>query len=179
MQIQSRAAHRADDISALFTEVFSASEGPEEGRLVGTLAASLIADTPADDLAVFAAVEGDTILGAVLFSRLRFADDPRKVLLLSPMAVATDRQGSGIGQTLIRHALADLAVKGVDAVVTYGDPAFYGRVGFRPVTADEVPPPLPLSRPEGWIAQALDGGRLAPFKGPSACVAALHDPALW
>jgi putative acetyltransferase len=170
---------RADDLSALFAAVFSASEGPQEGRAIGDLVHRLLKDTPRDELVVFCATEGKTILGAVLFSRLRFAQDSRSVFLLSPMAVRTDRQGTGIGQVLIRHALAHLAEQAVDVVVTYGDPAFYGRTGFRPIPIDVLPPPLPLSHPEGWIAQSLSDQPLSPFAGPSSCVAALNDPAFW
>jgi len=179
MQLHLDTDPKADDLATLFATVFSASDGPQEGRAIGDLVQRLIVDTPRDDLVVFCATESDTTLGAALFSRLRFAHDPRRVFLLSPMAVRTDRQGTGIGQALIRHALADLAVQGVDVVVTYGDPAFYGRTGFQEIPTDWLPPPLPLSQPEGWIAQSLNDRPLSPLSGPSRCADALNDPAFW
>lgn len=170
---------REEEIATLFAETFTASEGAEEGRLIGALARNLLATTPAPDLAVFTAEEAGAIQGCIVFTRLAFAEDPRAVWLLSPVAVATDRQGRGIGQALLRHGLDTLRDRGADMAVTYGDPAFYGKVGFRPVGVDAVPPPQPLSMPQGWLAQALTGGALAPFQGPSRCAPALDDPAYW
>lgn len=174
-------AIRADTgaLIALFGAVFTASEGPGEGEMIGALVEGLLTRTPPDDIAVFCARDGDALVGAVVFSRLDPAHDPRHLVLLSPMAVATAHQGQGIGQALIRHALADLAARGVAVVATYGDPAFYGRVGFAPVSPAILPPPHALSQPEGWIAQALDGGTIAPFAGPLQPVGAFDDPALW
>ena len=63
--------------------------------------------------------------------------------------------------------------------MTYGDPAYYGRVGFHPAPEAEARPPLPLSMPQGWLWQALDGSDPRPLAGPSHCVAALRDPGLW
>ena len=67
----------------------------------------------------------------------------------------------------------------MDVAVTYGDPAFYGKVGFAPITEDQVRPPCTLSFPHGWLGQSLTGRPLAPLKGPSRCVAALDKPEYW
>ena len=119
------------------------------------------------------------LLGAIIFTRLDFANDPRKVFLLSPVAVATAHQGRGVGQRLITYGLDLLRNEGVDIAVTYGDPAYYGRVGFRAVAEEDLPAPLPLGMPQGWIAQSLTDAPLTPLKGPSHCVSAFNDPALW
>jgi predicted N-acetyltransferase YhbS len=118
-------------------------------------------------------------VGGAVFTRLAFADDPRTVFILAPMAVATDRQGQGIGQALLRHALDALQAEGVDVAMTYGDPAFYGKVGFLSVSTQTVAAPQPLSQPEGWVGQSLTGAPLSPLRGPCTCVAALNDPAFW
>ena len=179
MQITNDVAGHEDAIIALFSQVFTESEGEEEGALIGTLVRQLLSRTPEPDLIAYAAWEEGALLGAVLFSRLAFAQDPRTVFMLSPMAVATAWQGNGVGQALIRAALEDLRARGVDVAVTYGDPAFYGKTGFLPVTVEDLASPLPLSHPHGWIAQSLDGGELAPLAGGSACVAALDNPVYW
>lgn len=166
-------------ISGLFTTTFTAAEGPEEGALIGALAHRLIAETPAEDLRVVTAWEGETLLGCIFFTRLSYAGDPRKVFMMAPVAVTTARQGEGIGQRLIAHGLDILRREGVDIAVTYGDPAFYGRVGFGPVTESDLPAPQPLQHPHGWIAQSLTSAPLTPLCGPSRCVAAFDDPALW
>lgn len=118
-------------------------------------------------------------IGVAIFSRLTYADDPRSVFILSPMAVATDRQGKGVGQALLNHALSVLSDTGVAVAITYGDPAFYGKVGFLPLDEATAAPPLPLSFPTGWIGQSLTDERLYPLQGTCTCVAALNDPAIW
>jgi putative acetyltransferase len=99
--------------------------------------------------------------------------------MMAPVAVATAHQSKGIGRRLITHALDALRQEGVDIAVTYGDPAFYGRVGFEPVSEADLPAPQPLNQPQGWIAQSLTDEPLTPLSGPAACVAAFDDPALW
>lgn len=170
---------RADAITALFTATFTASEGAEEGALIGDLARRLMAETPAADLRVFSAWEDGAPVGGVIFSRLSYAGDPRRVFVLAPMAVATDRQGRGIGQRLIAHGLDALRGEGVDIAVTYGDPAFYGRLGFVPVSQADIPAPFALQHPEGWLGQSLTEAGLTPLAGPARCVPALDDPVFW
>lgn len=179
MHLTDGAGGREREIVDLFATTFTASEGAEEGALIGSLARDLLDRTPPGDIRVFTASENGALAGAVIFTRLRYAGDARTVVLLSPMAVTPRRQGRGIGQALIRHGLDALRAEGADVALTYGDPAFYGKVGFVPVTEATAPPPQPLSHPAGWIGQALAGGDLAPLTGPVTCAAALDDPAYW
>lgn len=166
-------------IIALVKSSFSASEGAEEGARIGALVDKLLNDTEAPDIAVFTAWAETALTGAAIFTRLHFANDARQVYLLSPMAVAQNWQGQGIGQGLLAHALAALRDAGVDVVVTYGDPAFYGKLGFLPLSEVTMPAPQPLSQPEGWIGQSLTDAPLAPFDTAGTCVAALDDKTLW
>jgi len=169
----------ADAITQLFASTFTASEGAGEGALISALARRLIAETPAEDLRVITAWEDGALLGGIFFTRLTYAGDPRKVFMMAPVAVATARQGQRIGQRLIAHGLNVLRQNGVDIAVTYGDPAFYGRVGFKPVSEADLPAPQPLQQPQGWIAQSLTDAPLTSLSGPAHCVAAFDDPALW
>lgn len=164
---------------AVFKAVFTASEGPQEGQAIADLVAGLVALGPEAGLLPFAAWHGDRPVGALIFSPLRDPQGVARAMLLSPMAVATDRQGQGIGQGLIAHALGALRAAGAQVAVTYGDPAFYGRAGFAPVTTDMLPAPHALSMPHGWIAQSLTDAPLPKIPGPLACVAPLDDPAFW
>lgn len=170
---------REDEIAELFRRTFAASEGAEEGAAVGRLARDLLATTPEADLRVFLAEEGGVLAGCILFTRLVYPKDGRSVFLLSPVAVAPEMQGKGLGQRLIAHGLRALRSEGAEVAVTYGDPAFYAKVGFAPVSAAQVAPPQPLGQPEGWLAQALHGEALGPLEGPSRCAPALDDPAYW
>jgi putative acetyltransferase len=169
----------AGEIAALFGAVFTASEGAQEGALVGALAHGLMTETPRGDIHAFAARQDGAFTGAILFSRMTYAEDPRAVFVLAPVAVATARQGQGVGTALIRHGLVALRQRGVEVALTYGDPAYYGRIGFQPITTEIAAAPYPLQFPHGWLGQSLDGGPLRPLKGPAACVPALADPVYW
>lgn len=179
MEFETDVRGREREIVALFEDTFTASEGAEEGALIGAFVQRLLRETPAQEMRVFIGVEAGKMIGAAIFTRLTYPQDPRVVFLLSPMAVAPDRQGAGHGQALLAHALSALKAAGVDAAITYGDPAFYGKLGFRPLAETDAAAPLPLSQPTGWIGQSLTETPLASLKGPPHCVAALNDPALW
>jgi len=174
-------AHRPNDASAiehLLHSTFSASEGAAEGRRIGNLVQNLIATRPTDDVLGFVAAEQGGIVGAILFSRIRYPEEV-DVFMLSPVAVHPNRQGEGIGQRLITAGLQVLKEQGIAVVVTYGDPGFYSRVGFQPVSLDALPPPLVLSQPEGWLAQSLSGDEIPSLSHPARCVDAFKDPAYW
>jgi len=179
MEFSSDFRDRTGEIVSLFRQVFAAAEGADEGALIGALARDLIATTAPADILVFSALEDGALVGCVVFSRLIYPEDARTVFLLAPVAVRTDRQGMGVGRALLGHALGEIAARGGDVVITYGDPRYYGRVGFRPITVREAAPPLVPSHPEGWLGQSLTDAPFTPLKGPSRCVAALRDPAFW
>jgi len=166
-------------IADLFRASFTASEGSKEGALIGALARRLMEETPSEDLRIFTARNNGELDGAIIFSRLIFEGDNRAVFILGPVAVATERQHQGIGQRLIDHGLKRLQQEGVDFAATYGDPSFYGRVGFSSITEEDVPAPFPLQHPEGWLGQFLNNAPKMPFKGPSRCVPAFDDPTFW
>lgn len=170
---------REDAIIALFKDTFTASEGADEAATIAVFVQALMATTPDRDLHCFLAVDNDALVGGVFFSRLTYGDQDRAVFILSPMAVRTDRHKRGIGQRLIGYALDALRAERIDTVVTYGDINFYAKTGFKQITEELARAPLPLSYPEGWLAQSLNGGDIRPLKGTPTCVSALNDPALW
>jgi predicted N-acetyltransferase YhbS len=179
MQFATAPDGREAEIIDLFTSTFSASEGEDEGRLIGELARKLLYETAANDRFVFSAEHDGAIIGGIVFSRLVYDRDPRTVFVLGPVAVAPDQQRQGIGQRLLAHGLAALRNAGVDIAMTYGDPNYYARVGFMPIGEADAPAPFPLQHPEGWLAQSLTDRAVAPLKGPARCVEALNDPAFW
>lgn len=170
---------REQSIVDMCAATFETSDGADEGTRIRRLVTDLLGATPREDVEVFCAQEGPTLLGCIVFSRVRYDQDDRRVVVLAPVAVRTDRQGEGIGQRLLRYGLEQMRRGGVDVVVTYGDPAYYSKVGFRQVTEDDVPPPVPLSLPHGWLGQSLTGPHLEPLSGRCRCVPALHKPEYW
>lgn len=166
------------DIQKLFISAFSHSEGPAEGELIGGLVRDLLDSTAQEDLHCFVAREEGRIVGGIVFSRLRF-ETGIQAFILAPVAVAPECQGRGIGQQLIAFGLDALRQFGVELVITYGDPAFYAKVGFQPVSQAVIPAPLPLQQPHGWLAQSLTGTAIQPIQGRCTCVAALNRPEYW
>jgi putative acetyltransferase len=79
------------------------------------------------------AVEGDAVVGHVLFSRM---GAPFRALGLAPVSVRPDRQGRGIGSALIEAGLARAAAAGWQGVFVLGEPGFYRRFGFGPALAE-------------------------------------------
>ncbi|MCR9176514.1 MAG: N-acetyltransferase [Alphaproteobacteria bacterium] len=155
MKITTGFAGRAQAIIDLCAATFTASEGAEEGGRIGGLVRDLLADTPAAEIRVFCAEDQGQVVAAAVFTRLRYSEDPHNVVLLSPMAVATERQRQGVGRTLLGSALAALRSEGVEVVITSGDPDYYVQVGFLPITEVQARAPLPLSLHHGWIGQSL------------------------
>lgn len=163
----------------VFRHAFAQSEGAAEGAAIASLVQELLR-SPKADVYPCAAVDQGCMVAAVVFSRLVFSQDARRVFLLSPMAVLPDFQRRGYGQALIQEGLNMLRSHGVDLVLTYGDPAYYQQVGFAAMSQAQARPPHPLEQPQGWLGQSLDGHkRWPPLLGTSHCVAALDQAQFW
>jgi predicted N-acetyltransferase YhbS len=179
MEYSAVARGREREIIDLFIGAFTASEGTEEGALIGRFVSNMLHGTAEQDLFVLVAEDAGKIVGCVIFSRMIYDRDDRDVFILSPLAVATEHQRKGIGQKLLNYGLATLEAAHVDLIVTYGDPGFYSKVGFSQITEAVAAAPFALTRPEGWLALPLTDTELAPLKGSPLCVEALRNPALW
>lgn len=166
------------EIKQLFTRVFSDSENPSEGLLIGSLVFDLIKSTDAKDIYGFSATENGRLIGSIFFTRLTF-NSGINAFILSPVAIHTSYQGKGIGQSLIKFGINYLKENGVTLAFTYGDPNFYSKVGFRCITEKVVKAPLELSQPEGWLCQSLVGNEIEPIAGNSRCVEALNKSEYW
>lgn len=167
-----------DEVVSLFTSVFSSSEGEQEGRLIGSLASALAARIDNQEVICIGAYEDGSAIGAMFCTRLRF-DEPIEAYMLAPVAVSAAHQGRGIGQALIRFALDELKNRSATLAVTYGDPAFYSKVGFQALSEDLIQAPLPLSMPEGWLGQPLSGEAIPILKSRPACVQEFDNPDYW
>lgn len=165
-------------VEALFRDTFSDSEGESEGEAIGKLAADLIETTQAGDLFGYVAKAQDRILGAIFFSRITFGI-PLDAFILSPVAVCTSHQRSGVGQQLIRYGIRCMKELGVELLITYGDPKYYSKFGFQPLTEDIIKAPLKLSQPIGWQGMSLSGEAIQPIAEKPRCVSALNHQHYW
>lgn len=167
-----------DPLVQLFNDVFTDAEGAGEGKTVADLVQALLSTTDNQELYGFIAEENDRIVGAILFSRFTLPSK-RSAFILSPVAISTDLQGRGIGQKLIHYGIEALSAQGVEVLLTYGDPNYYCKTGFKPISEALIPAPLKLSMPQGWLAQSLTEHEISPETGQTQCVAALNNQALW
>lgn len=167
-----------NEISDLFTSVFTTSDGKEEGKLIGNLALKLSLIIDNQEIICFGAYEHESLIGSIFFTRLRF-NQPIQVYMLAPVAVSTEHQGKGIGQALINFALNELKKRSVSIVITYGDPSFYSKVGFEPLSEKVIQAPLTLSMPIGWLGQSLTGESIATINERPTCVKEFNDPTYW
>jgi len=142
------------DLELLFRSTFSSAEGEDEGKLIGNLASELAITIDDANVLCFAAIEDRSVIGAIFLTRLGFQDEAL-VYMLAPVAVLTTHQRSGIGKELITFALGFMAKTGTEVVVTYGDPDFYGKFGFTPLSEKVLKPPMDLSMPFGWLGKSL------------------------
>lgn len=178
MEFKRIGSERASDLTQLFTSTFGASEGEKEGALIGSLVAKLSADIDDLEICCFGAVENELLVGAIFYTRLQF-EDGASIYMLAPVAVSTDYQKSGVGKALIRHGLNELVSRGAVVAVTYGDPSYYERVGFKPLSEDVLKAPLTLSMPHGWLGQSLTQETIHARADRPTCVEAFRDPAYW
>jgi putative acetyltransferase len=179
MKITSGFTGREQALIDLFATTFTASEGAGEGALIGGLVQDLLTQTQDEDIRVFSAEHEGKAIGASIFTRLMYPDDPHVVFLLSPMAVVPAHQRQGVGRAILSHALRALRSEGIQIALTYGDPNYYGRSGFVQITEDRARAPLPLSLPHGWIGLCLTGEQMPVLHGPSTCVSALNRSDVW
>jgi putative acetyltransferase len=169
---------KSQEVIDLFKSVFSASEGVEEGQVIAEFVEKLIATTRPQDLIGCIAEENEIIVGCIFFSRFTVPNG-QVAFILSPVAVSTDVQGTGIGQKLIHYGLNHLRSLNVNLVFTYGDPNYYSKTGFQQIDENTVKAPCPLSQPIGWLTQSLDRQEIQAMAGPTRCVEALNDSSLW
>lgn len=178
MDFRQHTQNDSQAIASLFTSVFTKTEGEAEGKLIGQLAKDLLEKTATHDLYGFIAVDNSQVVGTIFLSRVKF-ENGIESFILSPVAVHSDHQRNGIGQALIHHGLSELKHRGVSIVLTYGDPRFYHKVGFRNISHELIKAPFPLSQPEGWLGQSLSDGSIETLSGSCTCVEALSDAKYW
>ena len=115
-----RPATEADDleIAAVVTAAFGRAD---EAKLVRLL------NRDGDAVISLIATEGETIIGHVLLSRMRA---PFPALGLAPVSVLPAHQGQGVGDAMIREAIAQAGRTDAAAIFVLGDQRYYGRFGF-------------------------------------------------
>ena len=116
---------------------------------------------PAEGLS-FIAAEGKRVIGTARLWHAACASG-EQILLLGPVAVASDCRNRGIGADLVRRAVAEAHRLGHGAVILVGDAPYYGRFGFSAEKTGRLRLPGPFERHRLLAlelkAGALDGAR--------------------
>ncbi len=133
---------RSDDADAIRAVTRAAFAGAAHSS--GTEAAIIDALRAAGVLTVsLVALQNGAIVGHVAFSPVTIDGQAGAWFGLGPVSVQPDRQRAGVGQALIRQGLDRLKHLNAEGCVVLGDPAYYGRFGFKSDPAlryADVPP---------------------------------------
>ena len=152
VEIRNETATDADAIDAVTTAAFLAAPHTAHTeqfivkalREAGRLTVSLVAE-----------VDGH-VIGHVAVSPVSISDGASDWHGLGPISVAPTCQGQGVGSRLMREALRVLRESGAAGCVVLGEPAYYGRFGFR------AEPGLVLSNVPPQYFQAISFGAAMP-----------------
>jgi putative acetyltransferase len=137
---------------AAVAEVTAAAFGKEdEARLVEAIRAC---EEFVPELTLVAE-EDSRIVGHVMFSYSAVEGSTTRLLQLSPLSVAPDRQNSGIGAALTREGLRLADERGEPLVLVLGHPSYYPRFGFRPASTLGLEAPNPDWPDEAFMAVPL------------------------
>jgi len=110
--------------------------------------------TPISQLSLVA-IEGDKLHGTIRYWPL-VIDQAFSALLLGPIAVAPDKQGEGIGISLIEESLKLAKELGHKAVILVGDPDYYKRFGFSSAFAKRLDMPGPVDAHRFLVHELVD-----------------------
>ncbi len=112
------------------------------------------------------AVEGDKVVGHVLFSpgKVTNGQESWPCEGMGPVAVLPERQRTGIGKKLIEQGLELCWQRGAKAVFVLGDPAYYGRFGFRRTDQYGIRCEFRVP-PEDFMVTAVEEGTLSGWNG--------------
>ena len=129
MTVAIRSERRGDgtEIARLITAAFETAphRSGTEAQIVDRLR-----DTGSLTVSLVATLDG-AFVGHVAMSPVNLANPDAVWFGLGPVAVLPSSQGKGIGEALVRAALERIKAGGADGCVVLGDPAYYGRFGFR------------------------------------------------
>ncbi|MBV6656689.1 MAG: N-acetyltransferase [Devosiaceae bacterium] len=135
--------------------------------------AELVTDVLAcPDAQSYLAEDKGEVIGHIGFTDCGVAGSDLTFSMLSPLAVAPERQRQGVGKALIADGLHRLRERGIAKLFVLGDPKYYSRSGF--TQEMKVLPPQPVRNDwmPAWQSIALEA------EGETAA-GMLKVPAFW
>lgn len=135
---------------------------------------------PEDDVFSLTAVKGGKIIGHIAFTICGLAEDEdARTALLGPLAIDPDYQRQGIGRALQQAGFDRLVELDIRTVCVLGDPAYYGRLGFKAELGIKPPYPIPEEWASAWQSLNLTGGERCSLPGTLTVPEPWQNPALW
>lgn len=110
------------------------------------------------------AMSGDNLVGHIMFSRICIGDNDALALALAPLAVAPCMQGRGVGALLINSGHRIARCMGYVLSVVLGDPAYYGRFGYRNASAYGITAPFSIPDEYYMVCHLTDDTAIMPGK---------------
>ena len=152
----------------------------EENKVIMNLVQELHQESTSPSIKSLVAEIDNKVIGYVSYSPIYFKSDSSiSGYILAPLAVSPEHQKQGVGSNLINAGIDMLTKEGVGVLLVYGDPAYYGRVGFKEEVGHSFVPPYTLQYPFGWTGMMLNDIPVPEHPIQFACVSALSKPELW
>ena len=178
MKMNIRLARKADLRS--IRKVVETAFSDEESKVISNLASDLSSETASPSIRSLVAEVDKQVIGYVSYSPIFLRSDASfSGYILAPLAVSPEHQKQGVGSRLISTGVDMLGADGVDVLLVYGDPEYYGRLGFREEVGRSFVPPYPLEYRFGWLGMMLNETAIPETPRNFECVAALSKSDLW
>ena len=176
--ITNRLAQKTDLVSII--KIIETVFPDEENKLIMNLVQELHQETTSPSIKSLVAEVDNQVIGYVSFSPIFLKSDSSiSGYILAPLAVSPEHQKQGVGSNLINAGIEMLTKDGIGVLLVYGDPAYYGRFGFKEEIGHSFVPPYPLQYPFGWTGMMLKDTPVLEQPIQFECVSALSKPDLW
>ena len=161
-------------------KVIETAFSDEENKVIMNFAQELSSENTSPSIKSLVAEVDNQVIGYVSFSPIFLKSDTNIIgYILAPLAVSPEHQKTGIGSNLISAGIDMLTKDGVGVLLVYGDPAYYGRFGFKEEIGHSFVPPYTLQYPFGWTGMMLNDTPVPEQPIQFECVSALSKPDLW
>jgi putative acetyltransferase len=161
-------------------KVIETSFSDEENKVILNLVQELSREVTSPSIKSLVAEVDNQVIGYVSFSPIFLKSDTNIIgYILAPLAVSPEHQKQGAGSNLINAGVEMLTKDGVGVLMVYGDPAYYGRFGFKEEIGHSFMPPYTLQYPFGWTGMMLNDTSIPEKPIQFECVSALSKPDLW
>ena len=138
-------------------KVIETAFSDEESKVIMNFVQELSRETTSPSIKSLVAEDNNQVIGYVSYSPIFLKSDSSiSGYILAPLAVSPEHQKQGVGSNLIKSGIDMLTQDRVGVLTVYGDPAYYGRFGFREEIGHSFVPPHTLQYPFGWTGMMLN-----------------------